>query len=182
MRICTRCRQKKPLTEFYKHTQGKRPDLISSACKYCEAKRMRKYYRKNKAKKAAWFKARYQRLKDAVFEAYGGYRCSCCGETEPMFLTIDHMNRDGSTHRRLIAKQKSIKSLKTDYRAMTGIATYYWLERNRFPPGFQVLCSNCNHGRHRNGGICPHQQHRSEGSTTRVKTRTAKRREVRSPS
>jgi hypothetical protein len=44
--------------------------------------------------------------------------------------------------------------------------------KHRFPAGFQVLCLNCNHGRFRNGGICPHQ--RSEGSTTIPKGSTAR--------
>jgi hypothetical protein len=34
---------------------------------------------------------------------------------------------------------------------------YQWLIRNAYPPGFQVLCWNCNAGRHINGGTCPHQ-------------------------
>lgn len=28
------------------------------------------------------------------------------------------------------------------------------------PEGFQTLCYNCNIGKHRNGGICPHQHNR----------------------
>jgi hypothetical protein len=31
-----------------------------------------------------------------------------------------------------------------------------WLKRHNFPPGFRILCFNCNSGRHLNGGICPH--------------------------
>ena len=27
-----------------------------------------------------------------------------------------------------------------------------------FPEGFQILCFNCNAGKHRNGGRCPHEQ------------------------
>lgn len=172
---CTKCGKNKPIGEFYQHVQGKRPGLVSARCKSCEAERMRAYYQAHKAEKKAWFAARYQRLKDAVFAAYGGYRCACCGETEPLFLGLDHIENNGSAHRKSIFKV----GLKGDYRGASGIYTYRWLERNGFPPGYQVLCANCNHGKHRNGGICPHQ--RSEGSTTRAKARTAKRLEVRSP-
>ncbi len=35
-----------------------------------------------------------------------------------------------------------------------------WLKANNFPPGFQTLCHNCNIGKHRNKGICPHKQKR----------------------
>ena len=73
--------------------------------------------------------------------AYGGYRCACCGTREALFLTIDHIENDGACHRRRV-----------------GFSTGFlkWLKRNGYPKGFQVLCSNCNLGRHRNGGTCPH--------------------------
>ncbi len=29
---------------------------------------------------------------------------------------------------------------------------------NNFPPGFRVLCYNCNCGRNHNKGICPHKK------------------------
>jgi len=32
---------------------------------------------------------------------------------------------------------------------------YKWLVANDFPPGFQVLCANCNMAKDRPGG-CPH--------------------------
>ncbi len=38
--------------------------------------------------------------RDQVFEAYGGYKCNCCGENEPMFLSIDHIDNDGATERK----------------------------------------------------------------------------------
>lgn len=79
--------------------------------------------------------------KDLVFAQYGGYRCVCCGETEPMFLTIDHIDGGGNEHRR--------NSNRADI--------HPWLIKHNFPAGFQVLCYNCNCGRYRNGGVCPHQ-------------------------
>jgi hypothetical protein len=85
------------------------------------------------------------RTRDAVFAAYGGYICVCCGETEPKFLSIDHINNDGAEERRSGAY------------ASSGSAFYTWLRKNAFPAGYQVLCMNCQVGKHRNGGICPHQ-------------------------
>ena len=94
-----------------------------------------------------------QRLKNLCYEAYGGHRCACCGETEQMFLTIDHMNNDGAEHRRQVVGLKRGGGKKI----------YSWLIANNFPSGFQILCMNCNWGKARNGGVCPHKA--SEGST-----------------
>jgi hypothetical protein len=83
------------------------------------------------------------RLKHEAILAYGGYRCACpgCTETDPMFLTIDHVNDDGHVQRR---------------QGLTGLTLFRWLQKNNYPPGYRVLCFNCNLGRYRNGGICPH--------------------------
>jgi len=79
--------------------------------------------------------------------AYGGSVCACCGETDIRFLTIDHVDGDGAQHRKLIGG---------------GGNTYKWLRQNGYPSGFQVLCYNCNMGRYRNGGICPHNDPNNE--------------------
>lgn len=80
-------------------------------------------------------------LKDVVFEAYGGYICKCCGETEKAFLSLDHINEDGAEHRR----------------ALKGQSIFSWIKQHNFPEGFQILCMNCNCAKHRNHGVCPHQ-------------------------
>lgn len=84
-------------------------------------------------------------LRKEVFEAYGGFVCACCGETEPLFLSVDHIYNDGNEMR------------KSGTHARGGTAFYQWIKRHKFPPGFQILCMNCNTGKHRNGGVCPHQ-------------------------
>lgn len=89
---------------------------------------------------------RRAKVRAEVFEAYGGYKCACCGETEPMFLTIDHIANDGNTHRRELVKKIG----------KGGTAFFDWLRRMKFPKGFQVLCRNCNWGKHANHGVCPH--------------------------
>ena len=76
--------------------------------------------------------------RELVFNHYGK-ECSCCGEKELKFLSIDHINGNGTKHR---------KEIKT--------RIYGWLVRNNYPKGFQTLCFNCNWGRYRNNGICPH--------------------------
>ncbi|MDP9475410.1 MAG: hypothetical protein M3R38_06925, partial [Actinomycetota bacterium] len=51
---------------------------------------------------------RYRRkAKDALYEIYGGRVCACCGETEELFLSFDHINEDGARHRRSIGKKSN---------------------------------------------------------------------------
>jgi len=104
---------------------------------------------KERVKQAAY----RQRALDDLYDHYGGPTCVCCGETEPLFLTFDHVNSDGAEHRRLINSRRpasigqrgvSVMSLRAD------------LKRRGWPPVLQVLCMNCNMGRERNGGVCPH--------------------------
>lgn len=82
----------------------------------------------------------YLILRDEVFAAYGGYICACCGEPEKAFLTIDHIDGGGNKHRKEVGQSN----------------VYRWLKQHDYPPGFQVLCMNCQWGK-RNCGICPHQ-------------------------
>jgi hypothetical protein len=98
---------------------------------------------KHREKRLATQRAKSATLKLETFEAYGGAKCYCCGETQLMFLAIDHMNNDGYEHRMKIKRQ--------------GNQLYAWLKREGFPAGYQVACHNCNHGRYLNGGLCPHQ-------------------------
>lgn len=72
-------------------------------------------------------------------------QCPKCNETNIKFLTIDHINNNGAEERR-----------KLGYRG-NGIAFYRWLKKHNYPEGYQVLCMNCNFGRQRNNGVCPHQ-------------------------
>lgn len=78
------------------------------------------------------------RAKAAVFAHYGT-SCACCGEGEPRFLTIDHIDNNGAVHKKEIKRT----------------ALYPWLVRNGFPTGFQTLCYNCNCAKR--FGPCPHQ-------------------------
>lgn len=157
-RTCTKCLTEKPLTEFGKHQQCKYGR--NSCCKACRKVLSRAQYKANpekwKRNSARWMSANRERylkwmrgwrnnwmsvIRDEVISHYGP-NCRCCGESNRIFLTIDHVNNDGylaPRHRR------------------GGSLLYRWLKVHKFPDGFQTLCFNCNQGKHRNGGICPHQ-------------------------
>lgn len=80
------------------------------------------------------------KLRGQVVDAYGG-KCACpkCPETNPAFLTLEHINGDGKAHRKKV-----------------GSHTYADLRRRGFPQdGYTLLCWNCNAGS-RFTGICPH--------------------------
>ena len=92
-----------------------------------------------------------RRLRAATFAAYGGSRCVCCEETEEDFLVIDHILDNGADERRQIRERDGIHAV--------GGKFYVWLKKQGFPPGYQVLCHNCNHAKRLRTG-CPHARHR----------------------
>jgi hypothetical protein len=83
-----------------------------------------------------------------VFAAYGGPVCVCCGEAHVECLSIDHIKEGGAQHR---------KELNGD--ARDGRNFYVWLKQNGYPPGFQVLCMNCNFAKG-HFKVCPHELER----------------------
>lgn len=103
---------------------GREPRTGSKRCQQCLDKRKQ-------------WNTRYRM---EALTAYG-LSCACCRESTVEFLEIDHINGNGSAHRR---------QLKTQ-------SIYRWLKRNGYPEGFQTLCSNCNRARWRYG-CCPHEK------------------------
>src|SRR5579871_444113 len=93
---------------------------------------------RNNEKARRWHRLNYER----VLEHYGKV-CACCGESNPSFLTIDHVNNDGYVER----------SSKKD---CTGPSWYARIIRRGFPADLQILCYNCNMGKARCKGVCPH--------------------------
>ena len=136
-KICYKCGIVKPLSEFY--TDKSRKDGLCNKCKVCDNKKRKTYYLENRLKAINNIRINHLKKKNKCLEYYGAV-CACCGESNPGFLTIDHIGNNGAIHRKQI-KYQSI---------------YNWLVTNNFPDGFQVLCWNCNSGKYYNGGICPH--------------------------
>lgn len=159
---CSRCNKKLPLDRFYKKHGS---DSLRPACKTCHWQRerdkraagdpaylqeraatMRRYVSKNRSYVYTVNQKARRKLRDEVLDAYGG-GCTCCGLITKRFLCIDHINDDGFEHRKTVKPSNF----------------YTWLRANEFPPGFQVLCFNCNHAKR--FGPCPHKR------TVKVKKR-----------
>ena len=84
-------------------------------------------------------------FRQQLLDGYGG-KCQCpggCDITEPEFLTIDHIYRDGQQER---------KKNKGSY------AIYKRLITEEFPKDrYRLLCHNCNSAK-RYGRLCPHER------------------------
>ena len=83
-------------------------------------------------------------LKKAVYDFYGN-KCACCGENNPYFLQIDHVNNDGYKD-----------MYNRNQRRYSGLTMYSRIIKEGFPDRFQILCANCNFGKKMNNGVCPH--------------------------
>lgn len=169
-RACSKCGETMSSEDFY-IVKRQRP-WRRTVCKKCTKARVRDWWRSN----PDWAEARSKRnyesrrevllsppmrkkinarvrervawLREQVYSGYGG-ECQCpkCPEKDPRFLTVDHVNNDGHLERdRGVGKR----------RGSQGHDLYRRLIREGFPKTFQLLCFNCNLGKARNGGVCPH--------------------------
>lgn len=114
--------------------------MDGGACLACRQK-MREWREKNPSWLARHREANRRtrlRLRTAILDHYGR-TCACCGETEVVFLTLDHIDGGGEAHRK--ANHGNV---------------YRDVVRRGYPSGFQTLCWNCNVGRRLAGGVCPH--------------------------
>ncbi len=79
------------------------------------------------------------RMRTLLHYGDGKVECRCCGEDRFEFLCLDHLNGGGKKHRQEVGR---------------GTVFYRWIVKAGFPPGFQVLCQNCNFGKG-SGETCP---------------------------
>lgn len=146
---CTEC-----LIKFVEgHKEWREKAKSRERCCHCgkDNDRQPKVYCSSCATK---LKAKRTQDKLDAFNAYGGPVCVCCGETTLEFLSMDHINNDGASHRKHIAASNTYRRNKGDWNG-SGVDIYAWLRRNGYPEGFQVLCMNCNFAKGKYGE-CPH--------------------------
>jgi len=106
----------------------------------------------NRVRQATTQQRCHRRLMEECFMRFGE-ECLCCGESEPVFLTLDHVQNDGA------AKKRELSAKSSSRHAHRHVSTYSIvldLKRRGWPlEEIQVLCMNCNLAKRRLG-FCPH--------------------------
>jgi len=155
MKYCKKCASER-VAEY----TNKNPEKVKESRK----KSGKKYYENNKdeikktsaerhrskmlnpehrAKISSVAKRKRDSLKLEMISSLGG-RCSCCGISEPRFLSIEHIGGGGCEHRRQCGG--------TSYGVLLDAKKQGW-PKNKF----DVLCFNCNLARAKLG-YCPHEK------------------------
>lgn len=120
---CPICKEIKPFAKYVLNPDG---SIRKHVCKAC-------YGRKYRAQ-----------LKLEMLEAFG-WACQCCGESNPYFLTLDHIADDGAAHR-------------AQYVSRNNEQIYADAKREGWPKErYQLLCMNCNFAKEYYDG-CPHER------------------------
>lgn len=144
-------RERCPNCGMFKHRSKECPSLNRKVTTTPESRRATKNlstneWRKRNPEQALELARRYRnRVKERVFSHYSGgeIKCACCDIKGMIFLTLDHIDGDGAEKRRAAGSRG-------------GVHYYRTLIQQGFPPGYQVLCFNCNVAKGIDG-VCPHQ-------------------------
>lgn len=155
VKICLRCKQSKPISDFYKHSRRK--DGLQAICRECSRQvintqhrtnperyrlEAKEYYEMNKDKLQEKGRKKYyhnkqkrrqqrDKIKEEVLSHYGNGQLACvkCNFRDIRALSLDHIRGDGNEEKRRLHK--------------VGIDLYIYLKKNGYPEGYQTLCMNC---------------------------------------
>ncbi len=137
-KCCARCGLWNITTKDF---QGRKTGKRDAYCRICTKVIKDGFYLNNKGTILPKEKIKRWALRLEMIAAYGG-KCSCCGESAPEFLTIDHVDGGGTSHQRSVGGPSGvIRELKAKG----------WPR-----DGFRLLCWNCNCTRG-HFGACPHE-------------------------
>lgn len=120
-KVCSSCRLEQPVTSFWR-----RGSILQAYCKRCHNRTSQE---------------QYAELTYEVIQHYGGV-CICCGEDNPAFLTIAHINDDGAAQKKLTGNKGK---------------PFWQVKKNDFPDDLTLECFNCNCAKALRGA-CPHQE------------------------
>lgn len=142
--ISRRYRERHPekVREEGRKRKQRQRDGASDAERSTAAERARQRYWEDPERHRETQRQRDLALRVEFIAAYGGV-CVCCGEDEPAFLCLGHVNGDGCRDRAATGGRN------------TGVIRR--LKREGWPQdGYRLLCANCNTATMR-GRTCPHQ-------------------------
>lgn len=148
---CGKCKQRKVEAQFGKCDWKHR----ASWCTACRYMYNREWCKNNPDRLRAQYEKHvlYNRSLKAAAFAVLGENCSCCQESRVAFLQIDHIANDGAAHRRILSGKRGRNNSAMDKLYKEIIAGH--------TAGLQTLCANCNWGKARNDGVCPHVDERA---------------------
>lgn len=157
MITCTQCKQVKEAAAFRRCRRRK--SGLSTICRVCARGNHQAWMNKNRDRYnhqvRIWHaghpgyitrktKEHAARVKSLVYAAYGN-QCACCGETIQVFLSVDHIYNDGKY------------DVYPNGTRFLGAGLYARIIKEGHPKDrYQLLCMNCNIGKARNNGLCPH--------------------------
>ena len=132
-RICGKCNKKKLFTAEFFPVHKRQKWGLDTICRECTCARARVVNKEER-----------QRLRIEVLTAYSPDKvlgCCCCGESQPEFLTLDHIDGGGCKERKKYPATMLFRRLR----------------REEFPEGYRTLCYNCNNS-YGMYGYCPHER------------------------
>lgn len=181
IKVCSVCRQEKPLTAFYK--QKTSTDGLRGYCKDCYREKCRAYVQRHHqngvctvcGKPTTENRQKCRRCRYSASKANKSY-----------YRRFLDKQRERGKRRKSEQKQRVVEAyggrcvccgetiamlLTVDHkngggsvhrRQLRGQGIYQFLINSGFPKeGYQLLCWSCNIGKYLNGGVCPHQQQAS---------------------
>lgn len=141
-KVCPRCPETgiQPASAFSPNA-GRR-DGLQTYCRPCTSAYQADHRAANPEMARGWERTYRERMRAEMFEAYGT-ECACCGETEKVFLCLDHIDGLPPEHKTATGKRRS------------STAILRLVKAEGWPPGYRILCANCNLA-YAVLGTCPH--------------------------
>ncbi len=112
MKICTRCKEKKIISQF--NFKIKNKGIRNSECRNCSRIYIREHYKNNRKYYLEKAKKRnriiWLRIRQLVWEYLNSHPCVDCGEKDPIVLEFDHI-RDKKSNISELTKDASLNKV-----------------------------------------------------------------------
>lgn len=126
-KICSKCREDKPLSEYTKNKRKK--DGLNHSCKICHRKYVNEHYRKNKKYYKDKAKKQNKKVYKLIKELKENTPCADCGRQYPFYvMDFDHL-KDKLFNVSWLAKTGQSKKLREEMRKC------------------EIVCANCHRER-----------------------------------